>query len=63
MANPQTPHRARLLPPRAPPWDGGTGRAVAWAVAVMLVLAVGSLVYRGRILTGKIEDMEETAKL
>ena len=41
----------------------GDSVAAAWAVAVMLVLAVGSLVYRGRLLTGKIEDMEETAKL
>lgn len=36
--------------------------AGAWGAATVLVLGVGGSVYRGRKLTGKIEDMEETAK-
>ena len=41
----------------------GASVAGACGAATVLVLGVGGSVYRGRKLTGKIEDMEETAKL
>ena len=43
------------------PASGGALVGVAWVSAGALVLAVGGLIWRGKLLTGQIEAMEVTA--